>query len=343
MVPGGAAQFGEVVGMKAVRFARFGRASEVAELVDIPEPGAPGPGQVLFELEVSPINPSDLLHFSGRYGTQPALPSYAGGGVFGRILAVGEGVHHVLPGDQVIVSNADRAGWRERRLCAADGLLALPEADPVALALLAANPPTALLMLELFGHLQPGDWVIQNSANSSVGVSLIQIARDKGFKTVNVVRRPGLEDALRGFGADIVLVDGPDLRERVAEATQGAAIKLAIDAVAGDATRRLAACVAEGGVVVIYGLLSGQPCVADPADILFRDVSLHGFWYSKWRSRANPDTVRAMFAGLVAMLNAGTLRVPVEAAYPIARLNEALAHAEREGRLGKVVLRWTDL
>lgn len=328
--------------MKAVRFARFGRASEVAELVDIPEPGAPGPGQVLFELDVSPINPSDLLHFSGRYGTPPALPSFAGGGVFGHILAVGEGVDHVRPGDRVIVNNADRAGWRERRLCPAEGLLGLPEADPVALALLAANPPTALLMLELFGHMQPGDWVIQNSANSSVGVSLIQIARGKGLKTVNVVRRPGLEDALQGYGADIVLVDGPDLKARVAEATRGAAIRLAIDAVAGDATRRLAACVAEGGTVVNYGLLSGKPCEADPADILFRDVTLRGFWYSKWRSRASPESVRALFAGLVAMLNAGTLRIPVEAAYPVARLGEALAHAEREGRLGKVVLRWTD-
>jgi NADPH:quinone reductase-like Zn-dependent oxidoreductase len=49
--------------MKAVRFSRFGRASEVAELVDIPEPPPPGPGQVLIEVEVTPINPSDLLHF----------------------------------------------------------------------------------------------------------------------------------------------------------------------------------------------------------------------------------------------------------------------------------------
>ena len=326
--------------MKAVRFARFGRASDVAELVDIPEPGAPGPGQVLFELEVAPINPSDLLHFSGRYGTPPPLPSFAGGGVFGRILEVGEGVHHLSAGDRVIVVDTGRSGWRERFVCAADGLLALPDADPVALALLAANPPTALLMLELFGDLKPGDWVIQNSANSSVGVSLIQIARAKGLKTVNVVRRAGLESALAGFGSDVTLVDGPELKAQVARVTDGAHVKLAIDAVAGDATRRLAACVADGGVVVNYGLLSGKPCEADSADILFRDVTLRGFWYSKWRSRATADEVRRLFARLVDMLKAGTLRVPVEAAYPVARLGEALAHAERDGRLGKVVLRW---
>lgn len=328
--------------MKAVRFARFGRASEVAELVDIAEPGAPGPGEVLFELEVAPVNPSDLLHFAGRYGAPPALPSFAGGGVFGRIAAVGDGVHNVAPGDRVIILNSARNGWRERALYPADGLLPMPAADPVGLALLAANPPTALLMLELFVSLAAGDWVIQNSANSSVGVSLIQIARARGLRTVNVVRRAGLEAALAGFGADVTLVDGPDLRQRVVEATHGAPIRLAIDAVAGEGTGRLAACVAEGGTVVNYGLLSGRPCETDPADILFRDVSLRGFWYSKWRSRATPGMVRSLYARLVEMQNAGSLRVPVEAAYPVDRLAEALEHAAREGRLGKVVLTWAD-
>ena len=328
--------------MKAVRFSKFGRASDVAELVDIPEPGAPGAGQVLFELQVAPINPSDLLHFAGRYATPPPLPSYAGGGVFGRVAATGPGVTHLKAGDRVVVLNTNRSAWRERFTCSADGLIALPDADPVALALLAANPPSAMLMLERFGDLRAGDWVIQNAANSSVGVSLIQIAKAKGLHTVNLVRREDLADSLRAFGADVVVVDGPDLRERVRRATQGAQIRVAIDAIAGDATRRLAACVADGGVVVNYGLISGKPCEVDCADLLFRDVALRGFWYSAWRTRARPEEAGELFARLVTMLLAGALRVPVEASYPIGRLTEALAHAEREGRTGKVVLRWDE-
>lgn len=182
--------------------------------------------------------------------------------------------------------------------------------------------------------------MIQNAANSSVGVSLIQIAKSRGLRTVNVVRRENLVDSLLGFGANVALVDGPDLRDRVAQAVRGGKIKVAIDAVAGDATRRLAACVADGGVVVNYGLLSGKPCEIDSADVLFRDVALKGFWYAGWCSRAGPAEVESLFARLVGMLQAGTLRIPVEAVYLIGNLNEALAHAEREGRLGKVVLRW---
>ena len=326
--------------MKVVRFSRFGRAAEVAELVEVPEPPAPGPGQVLIEVEVAPINPSDLLHFEGRYAKPASLPAFAGAGVLGRVAQLGADVRHLKPGDRVIVVNTQRHAWCERFVWPAARLLPLPQADPVELALLAANPPTALLMLEGFGNLQPGDWVMQNAANSSVGVSLIQIAKTMGLRTVNVVRRPQLVDHLAALGADVTLIDGSDLRARVAEAVGGARIKLGIDAIAGDATRWLANCLADSGTVVNYGLLSGKPCEVDAADIVFRDVSLKGFWYSRWFSSAEPAAIKALFARLVGMLQAKTLRVPIEAVYPIEKLTDALAHAQREGRSGKVVLRW---
>jgi NADPH:quinone reductase-like Zn-dependent oxidoreductase len=327
--------------MKAVQSSRYGRASEVAELVDVPEPAPPGLGDVLIEVEVAPINPSDLLHFEGRYAHPASLPAFAGAGVLGCVAQLGSDVHHLKPGDRVIVVNTQRRGWCDRFTWPAAKLVALPEADPVELALLAANPPTALLMLESFGDLKPGDWAIQNAANSSVGVSLIQIAKTLGLRTVNVVRRPQLVVHLAAFGADVTLIDGADLPARVAMAIGGGRIKLGIDAIAGDATRRLASCLADGGTVINYGLLSGKPCEVDAADIVFRDISLRGFWYSRWFSSASPATIKSLFGRLVGMLQAKTLRVPIEARYPIEKLKEALAHAQREGRLGKVVLQWT--
>ena len=326
--------------MKAVRFSRFGRASEVAELVDVPAAPAPGPGEALIEVEVAPINPSDLLHFEGRYAQRPTLPAMAGGGVLGRIAKLGADVHHLKVGERVIVVNTARSGWCEQFVWPAAPLVPLPEADAKELALLAANPPTALLMLESFVNLKPGDWVIQNAANSSVGVSLIQIAKTMGLRTVNVVRRAELVEFLSGFGADVTLVAGPELRARVAESVGAGSIKLGIDAVAGEATRLLANCLDDGATVVNYGLLSGKPCEVDPADVLFRDIALRGFWYTRWLSNADPAAVRALFERLIGMLEAKTLRVPMEAIYPVERLNEALAHAERKGRRGKVMLSW---
>jgi len=330
-----------VAAMKAVRFSQFGLASDVAQLIDIPEPAPPGPGQVLIAVEIAPINPSDLLHFAGHYAQSAPLPAYAGTGVLGRVAALGSDVRHLKLNDRVIVVNTERSAWRERFVWPAARLFPLPQADAIDLGLLAANPPTALLMLESFCELHPGDWVMQNAANSSVGVSLIQIAKTMGLRTVNVVRRPELVGYLSAFGANAILVDGPDLRNRVAEVVGAGKIKLGVDAVAGDATRRLANCLADNGTLVNYGLLSGKPCEIDAADIVFRNISLKGFWYSRWLSTAEPAAVKALFTRLVGMLKTKTLRVPLEAAYPIDRLTEALAHAERAGRTGKVVLQWS--
>ncbi len=326
--------------MKAVRFARFGRASEIAEMVDIPEPAAPAAGEVLFELEVSPINPSDLLHFAGRYASPASLPSYAGGGVLGRIAACGLDVKNVKVGDRVILVNTERSAWRKRFVWKAQGLVPLPEGDQVQLALLAANPPSALLMLEKFTSLNRGDWVLQNAANSSVGTSLIQIAAAQGLRTVNIVRRESVIPKLKSLGADVVLVDGPDLTQRINKATKHAPIRLGIDAIAGEATGHIAACLTDSGTVINYGLLSGKPCMIDSADVLFRNISLKGFWYSSWLSRAPSTAIASVFDRLVSMHQSGLLNVPVEAVYPVERLNEALAHAEKEERIGKVVMCW---
>jgi mitochondrial enoyl-[acyl-carrier protein] reductase / trans-2-enoyl-CoA reductase len=77
---------------------------------------------------------------------------------------------------------------------------------------------------------------------------------------------------------------------------------LGIDAIAGDATRRLANCLAVVGTVVNYGLHSGKPCEVDAADIVFRDISLKGFWYSRWLSTADPAAIKSIFTRLVGML-----------------------------------------
>ena len=60
------------------------------------------------------------------------------------------------------------------------------EADPLQLAMMTINPPTAALLLREFVTLEPDEWVIQNAANSAVGLYLVQLARD-GPEAVSVV------------------------------------------------------------------------------------------------------------------------------------------------------------
>lgn len=326
--------------VKAVRYSAFGKPWEVAELVDLPDPGAPGEGEVLLDVEACPINPADLLQFEGKYGAAPPpLPVMAGGEGTGIVRQVGPGVSHLKPGDRVLLLFAGRGNWRHSMIAKAARLFALPPADPLQLAMLTVNPPTALLMLQNFVTLSEGDWVIQNAANSGVGHSVIVLAKRRGLRSIAVVRRKELVAELKQLGADAVLVDGSDLADQVAAIT-GAdhRPKLAIDAVAGEATGRLARSLAEGGVVVNYGMLSGQPCAMPPGDVVFRDIALRGFWLARWFSSAKPEEIQQTYAGLIGLIADGTIHVEVEATYPLEQIREALAHAGREGRKGKILL-----
>jgi mitochondrial enoyl-[acyl-carrier protein] reductase / trans-2-enoyl-CoA reductase len=193
-------------------------------------------------------------------------------------------------------------------------------------------------VLEDHVALKPGDWVIQDVANSAVGRHLIVLAKARGVKTVNVVRRDDVAAELRGLGADVVLKDGSDLAERARTATGGAPIRLGIDAVSGDACRRIADCVADGGVVVSYGSMSGKDPAIGRAALNMRGVSLTGFNLGRGLAKRTPDKVREIYVDLAGKIRDGVLKAPVDSRYPIEDIKPALVRAQQGGRNGKVLV-----
>ena len=326
--------------MWVAELAEFGPPDTAVRLTQRADPGDPGAGEVVIAAEFAPINPADLLNLQGLYGAErPQLPLTPGTEGVGRVLRCGAGVPQVTVGDRVLLPGPGT--WRERFLMPARALAPLPEAaDPQQLAMLRVNPPTAYLMLHEFVPPEPGHWVIQNAANSGVGHCLIRLAREAGMKSVNVVRRSELIAPLRAFGGDVVLVDGPDLDTRVGEAIGGGTLRLGIDAVGGSATQRLARCVEDDGVVVNYGILSGKACRVDARETVFRNVTLCGFWLRRWYVATPPETIGATYRMLAAKVADGTLTVNVERVYPFRDIAQALAHAARPGRSGKILLRF---
>ncbi len=309
---------------------------DVIECVDFTLP-APAAGEVLLEVLAAPINPSDVLTLTGQYGMLPPLPAVGGNEGIGRIVEVGDGVS--LPVGQRVVLPVGAGTWTTHLVARAESLIPLPDAgDVVQLSMVSVNPPTASLLLSEFVTLAPGEWVIQNTANSAVGRYLIQLARRRGLRTVNVVRRSGAIASLEAIGGDVVLVDGPDLDKRVAEATGRAKIRLGIDATGGSATDRIARSVAVGGTVVNYGAMSGEACKVAPGSFVFRDITLRGFWLAFWFRKASPEQQRALFGELVQLIAQGALSAPVQATYPLTRIKEAVAAAAEGHRDGKIVL-----
>jgi len=310
---------------------------DVIETVEFETPSLKA-GEVLVEVLAAPINPSDVLTLTGEYGMLPPLPAVGGMEGVGKVIELGEGVGFPKVGQRVLLS-AIGGTWTTHLIAPANSLMPLPDGvDVKQQSMMTVNPPTAHLLLTEFVDLKAGDWVIQNAANSAVGGYLIQIARKKGIKTINVVRRESAVQALLDAGGDVVLVDGDDLHERVAEAVGDGVVRLAVDAVGGEATERLARTVVNSGIVVNYGLLSGEPCQLSGASLVFRDLTLRGFWLAKWFRDASAQERGAVFAQLGQMLAEGSLSARIQASYPIDDIKLAVAAAAAGGRDGKIII-----
>ena len=314
--------------MKAIQIEAFGNPAEVLKLVDIPDVGAPSEGEVVIALEASPINMSDLLMISGRYGYRPKLPSVMGTEGVGRVIAVGGGVKHLKQGDRTLVPYPTPA-WAERVKANASQLRPLPGGDVHQLAMLGINPPTAYLMLTDFVSLPSGSWVIQNGANSSVGRALIPIAKSLGLKTVNVVRRDDVVAEVKAIGGDVVLVDGPDLAKRVAAETGKAPIALAVDGVGDTSTTNLLGCLGEKAVHVFYSMMSGKPPIVPATHLIFRDISMRGFWLANWFRDAKPHQITEMYDRLTPLVASGAISAPIAGTYSFAEIAEAVAVASK--------------
>jgi NADPH:quinone reductase-like Zn-dependent oxidoreductase len=321
--------------MQAIQIEAFGNPAEVMKVVEIPDVGAPAKGEVVIALEASPINMSDLLMISGRYGHRPKLPSVMGTEGVGRVVAVGSGVKHLKQGDRTLVPYPAPA-WAERIKADASRLRPLPGGDIHQFAMLGINPPTAYLMLTDFVTLPSGSWVIQNSANSGVGRALIPIAKSLGLKTVNVVRRDDVVAEIKAVGGDVVLVDGPDLAKRVAAETGKAPIALAADGVGDISTANLLECLAEKGVHVFYSMMSGKPPVVSARQLIYRDISMRGFWLANWFRDAEPDQITEMYDRLTPLVASGAISAPIAGTYCFAEIAEAVAVASKTR--GKVLL-----
>ncbi len=323
--------------MKQVLIDRYGTPWDVARCADVPDVGEPAADEVVFDVLAFPINPADMWFCKGSYRLKPPLPATPGAECVGRVTAVGSAVKHVAKGDLVI--NLQRENWTQKRRVKGDDAIPLPAGiDLRQAAMVRINPPTAQLMLSDFVDLAAGEWVIQNVANSAVGRLLTVQAHQRGLRTVNVVRRAELAEELKGLGADVVLVDGDDLAERVAQATGRAAIRLGVEAIGGAATGRIVDCVATDGTVVHYGSMSGEDPKVGRSNFIYRGVKLTGFMLGRGLARRDAAKIREIYAGLAAQVMAGTLYAPVDTVYPIEKIKDALAHADKGGRNGKILV-----
>jgi NADPH:quinone reductase-like Zn-dependent oxidoreductase len=151
------------------------------------------------------------------------------------------------------------------------------------------------------------------------------------------VRRPELVAELEAIGGDVV-VDTPDVSERIKAAVGQAELRLALDGVSGPATGVLAATLSPRGTLVSFAAMSLSPMSISPLDVIFKPITMRGFYmgHPEFAAKLAPAAAQAAepaAAQAAEMIASGRLHIPVAATYPLSSIKEAIRHAQRGGKI----------
>lgn len=319
--------------MKHIVVRRVGRPAEVAEVVEAERP-KPLAGEVVVEVKAAPIHPIDLVRIRG-VGPATDVPFVPGSEACGTVAEVGEGVKGVSVGDLVVTPVLGT--YSDFVSCPADGVYPVPPGvDALHASMLFTVPLTTALLLESC-DLPQGSILIQNAAGAAVGAFLVRLAKLRGLKTVNVVRRDSQAEEIEALGGDWVLVGDDDLEARVRYAVRGAPVRLGIDAIGGQSAFRLAQCLADGATLVTHGSIEGNELELPTDRVIFGGLKVRGFSLPRVLATMPKALQRKRYVELAAFVAMKGHRVPIEATYPLAKAREAFAHAERPSRRGKIL------
>ena len=248
-----------------------------------------GAKDVALKMLAAPINPSDILMVQGRYGIAPKLPAVGGNEGVGVVKAVGKDVSKFNVGDWVIARGGGFGTWCQEAVVSDSEVDKVANDIPVEYAAtIGVNPCTAYRLLKDFGNLQPGDFIIQNAANSMVGYCVIQMANLMGIKTINVIRhdRPDVFEELRlldNLGGTINVTDdylnSAGFKEILSEIST---LKVGFNAVGGESANDIARSLPFGSTMVTYGGMSNRPIEIAQETLNCKQLKMKGFWISKW-------------------------------------------------------------
>ena len=269
---------------QAICYHEHGDPFDVLSLANIPLENL-GPREVRIELQAATIHPSDFGLIQGSYGKLKELPAVAGREGVGKIVEVGSDVKEGVLNKVVALPDGVGA-WQKYCHANVDEIILLPALVPYnQLAVSILNPLTAWRLLNDFEYLREGDVIIQNAANSAVGLSVMQFAKRLGITCVNLVRNEDRLNDLKSFGAEEVWLDNEDVPQRIREFTENKGCAMALNSVGGRSAVRLAKCVRGGGVHITFGAMVSEQVRFPTRNLIFDDIRFVGFWLDRWKRK----------------------------------------------------------
>jgi NADPH:quinone reductase len=324
----------EVHEMKAIVMNRPG-STEVLEVVDRPDPVA-GPGQALVEVAAAGVNFMDTGVRRGQFWTEMPLPRGLGVEGMGRVLAVGNGVNSVQPGQRVAWVYA-RGSYAERISLSADGLVPVPDAiDDHTAAAVMMQGLTASHFATNFYSVQPEDVALVHAAAGGVGLLLTQIIKLRSGRVIGRVSNQDKVAVAKDAGADHVIVDteGQFAREAI-RLTGGEGVHVVYDGSGPVTFQASLESLRRCGTFCWYGPVLGGP---GSLDIMSLPRSIKIGYASFLDHVYTPMLLRTHSAQLFDWIARGLLNVRIGGTYPLAEASRAHADMESRTTTGKLLL-----
>lgn len=298
--------------MKAVRVNEWGQPVVVEEVAQ----PTPGNDEVLVRVYAASVNPADNAIAAGYMRSYYNTPLTLGLDFAGEVVAVGDDVHHVRPGDGVY--GKSNATFADYAVVKAGEVAHKPKSLDYTQA--AAVPLTGLSAWQaLFdlAQLQSGERILIHGAGGGIGRLAVQLAKSRGAYVI-AHDRTGKEAFLRQLGANEVVTNGEQRFEEVVDK-----VDVVLDLVPGGLTEASLNVLGTGGRYVALGAMV-SPEEAERRGI--RAVS------------AFTQPSAEQLAKLADEIDAGKLDVFVHRTFPLEETQAALTYKQQEGIPGKVVL-----
>jgi trans-2-enoyl-CoA reductase len=297
-------------------YSKFGKPSEVLSLSStVINPLATS---LVVKFLACPINPSDINQIQGTYPSAPkTLPAVAGNEGVGEVVFVGKDLEKTNKwkiGQRVIPSRVNFGTWRTLAEGQETDFIKISNSIPLAeAATMSVNMCTAYRMLHDFTSLKPGDYIVQNGANSGVGRSIIEICKSLGILSINVVRdRENIEELksnLTSIGATIVVTESemakPDVKNRLLMVQP----RVGFDCVGGNSALEISRLLKPGSYLVTYGNMGRKPTAPPVSLLIFHNIKFVGFWMTRWKNEHSILEYQNMINDITKLIEIGSLHV----------------------------------
>jgi NADPH2:quinone reductase len=318
--------------MKAVFCEKLGGPDDLV-MREIDDPPPPGPGQVQVALAARGVAFTDVLMIAGEYQVKPTLPFVVGGEGAGTVVAVGDGVEDLAPGDRVLCPG----GCVEQVVVDAARVTRLPPTVAFgAAAAFRANYATALYGLQR-ARLVAGETLLVHGAAGGVGLAAVDVGKLMGATVIATASTAQKRAVAADMGADHVVDYTAGFRDAVKALTGGRGVDVIYDPVGGDVFDESMRCVAPLGRILVVGFTSGRPALAKTNHLLIKDAEVIGYTVGAL-NRHDPAWAARNADVLMGWLAAGRIDPYISHRLPLEQTAEALKLIRDRQVIGKAII-----